>query len=246
MRFLQKFSWIGVLVCLLAAAAAWASINGSISGLVLDPSGSVIAGAAVTATETQTGVKSETVTDSKGFYNFPELPIGTYDVEISANGFKTFRKSGLVVDANAALRVDATLQVGQTTEKVIVNSDAVHVDTVSTQTGEVIEGQRIVSVPLDGRAYTDLLDLQPGVVPHAYGNQAPDTSDRAPSGNLNPGNQSINGQRESSNGFMVNGANVVEGKNNGAGVMPNWTPLKNFASSRTILTPSTGITAAAR
>ena len=174
MRFSQKFSWIGVLVCLLSAVAAWASINGSISGLVLDPSGSVIAGAVVTATETQTGVKSETVTDSKGFYNFPELPIGNYDVEITANGFKSFRKSGLVVDANAALRVDATLQVGQTTEKVVVNSDAVHVETESTQTGEVIEGRKIVSVPLNGRAYTDLLALQPGVVPSAYGNRAPE------------------------------------------------------------------------
>ena len=228
MRFSGKFSGIGVLVCLLSVVAAWASINGSISGLVTDSSGSVIVGAAVSATETQTGVKSETVTDSKGFYNFPELPIGKYDVEITANGFKSFRKSGLVVDANAALRVDATLQVGQTTEKVVVNSDAVHVDTVSTQMGEVIEGQRMVSVPLNGRAYTDLLDLQPGVVPSAYGNQAPDTSDRSPSGSLNPGNQSINGQRESSNGFMVNGANVVEGKNNGAGVLPNLDSIEEF------------------
>ena len=228
MRFSLKVSCTGILVCLLAAVVSWASINGSISGLVLDPSGSVIAGAAVTATETQTGVKSETVTDSKGFYNFPELPIGKYDVEITANGFKTFRKTGLVLDANAALRVDATLQVGQTTEKVVVNSDAVHVDTVSTQMGEVIEGQRMLSVPLDGRAYTDLLELQPGVVPRLYRNQAPDTSDRSPSGLSNPGNQSINGQRESSNGFMVNGANVIEGKNNGAGVLPNLDSIEEF------------------
>jgi len=228
MRFSRKFSWIGVLVCLFTAVVSWASINGSISGLVIDPSGSVIVGAAVTATETQTGVKSETVTDSKGFYNFPELAIGTYDIEVTTNGFKTFRKSGLVVDANAALRVDATLQVGQTTEKVIVNSDAVHVETESTQTGEVIEGRKIVSVPLNGRAYTDLLALQPGVVPAAYRNTAPDTQDRQPSGTLNPGNQSINGQRESSNGFMVNGANVVEGKNNGAAIVPNLDSIEEF------------------
>src|SRR5690242_8962528 len=228
MRFSRKFSGIGVLVCLLAAVVSWASINGSISGLVIDPSGSVIVGGAVTATETQTGVKSETVTDSKGFYNFPELAIGTYDIEITANGFKTFRKSGIVVDANSALRVDATLQVGQATEKVVVNSDAVHVETESTQTGEVIEGRKIVSVPLNGRAYTDLLALQPGVVPSAYGNTAPDTQDRQPSGTLNPGNQSINGQRESSNGFMVNGANVVEGKNNGAAIVPNLDSIEEF------------------
>ncbi|HWZ99104.1 MAG TPA: TonB-dependent receptor [Candidatus Dormibacteraeota bacterium] len=223
-----KRSWVGLVICLLAAIVAFASIHGSISGLVLDPSGSVIVGAAVTATETQTGVKSETVTDSKGFFNFPELPIGKYDLEIQADGFKSFKQTGLVVDANSALRADATLQIGQKTENVIVNSDAVHVETESTQNGEVIDSKKILSVPLNGRSYTDLLALQPGVVPSAYGNQAPDTQDRAPSGTLNPGNQSINGQRESSNGFMVNGANVVEGKNNGAAIVPNLDSIEEF------------------
>jgi len=227
MRFSLKLNCVALFLCAFAAVAL-ASINGSISGVVLDPSGSVIAGAAVTATETQTGVKSETVTDSKGFYSFPDLPIGRYNVEVRAKGFKTYLQTGLVVDANSALRVDATLVVGNNTENVIVSSDAVHVDTESTQTGEVIERRKILAVPLNGRAYTDLLDLQPGVVPSAYGNQAPDTSDRSPSGTLNPGNQSINGQRESSNGFMVNGANVVEGKNNGAGIVPNLDSIEEF------------------
>jgi len=98
----------------------------------------------------------------------------------------------------------------------------------STQNGEVIEGRKIAAVPLNGRSYTDLLALQPGVVPSAYGNQAPDTTDRPTSGNLNPGNQSVNGQRESSNGFMVNGANVMEGKNNGAAIIPNLDSIEEF------------------
>jgi hypothetical protein len=228
MRFSLKLGWMTVLLCSVAAVVCWASIHGSISGVVLDPSGSAIVGATVTVTETQTGVKSDTTTDSKGFYSFPELPIGKYDVEIEANGFKTYKQTGLAVDANSALRVDATLQIGQKTENVVVNSDAVHVDLESTQNGEVIEGKKILAVPLNGRAYTDLLALQPGVVPSAYGNQAPDTQDRAPSGTLNPGNQSINGQRESSNGFMVNGANVVEGKNNGAAIVPNLDSIEEF------------------
>src|SRR5262245_34156856 len=143
MRFSWKFNLLVVVVCSLAAIAAFASINGSISGLVLDPSGSVMVGASVTATETETGVKSQTVTDSKGFYNFPQLPIGKYDVEITAKGFKSFRQNGLVVDANSALRVDATLQVGEATETVLVDSAVVHVETESTQTGEVIEGRKI-------------------------------------------------------------------------------------------------------
>src|SRR5215813_4808376 len=227
MRFFLKSICVAVSICF-SAVLAWASINGSISGVVLDPSGSVVVGATVTATETQTAVKSETVTDSKGFYNFPTLPIGKYDIEIHANGFKTLRQTSLVLDANAALRVDATLQIGQAAEEVTVRSDAVHVDLESTQNGEVIEGHKIEAVPLNGRSYTDLLSLQPGVVPSAYKNQAPDTNDRKPSGDLNPGNQSINGQRESSNGFMVNGANVVEGKNNGAAVVPNLDSIEEF------------------
>src|SRR5262245_33161175 len=163
MRLMRR-CWYGLFTCLCTAMVAFASIHGSISGVVLDPSASAIAGATVTVTETQTGVKSETVTDSKGFYSFSELPIGKYDVEIEANGFKTYKQTGLVVDANSALRVDATLQIGQKTENIIVNSDAVHVDLESTQNGEVIEGKKILAVPLNGRAYNDLLALQPGGV----------------------------------------------------------------------------------
>jgi len=152
MRFSWKFFAAVVAFCTILAVAALASINGSISGVVADPSGAVIVGVAVTATETQTGVNAQTVTDAKGFYSFPDLPIGKYDVEVRAKGFKTYRQTGLVIDANSALRVDATLEVGNNTEQVVVNSDAVHVDLESTQNGEVIEGQKILAVPLNGRS----------------------------------------------------------------------------------------------
>ena len=157
MHFFLRRGLFVLFFCSLAVVVAFASINGSISGVVQDPGGSVIAGAAVTVTETQTGVKSQTVTDSKGFYNFPDLPIGKYDLEIQSGGFKTFRQTGVVVDANSALRVDATLQIGSKNDSVVVNSDAVHVETESTQNGEVIEGKKILAVPLNGRSYTDLL-----------------------------------------------------------------------------------------
>lgn len=92
----------------LGVALAWASITGSISGVVTDTSGAVLSGATVVATETQTGVKTSATTDAKGFYNLPALAVGVYDVEIRHTGFKTFRKTGLVIDANSALRVDTT------------------------------------------------------------------------------------------------------------------------------------------
>jgi hypothetical protein len=225
-----------IIIGLCCSYAVWASITGSISGLVTDPSGAVVVGAQVVAIETQTGIRTESTTDSKGFFDFPTLPIGKYDVEVRSPGFKTFRKTGVVIDANSAVRVDVTLQLGATTEKLEVRSDAVQVETQSTQMGEVITGTRMTTVPLNGRAYTDLLSLQPGVVPSAYGAQAPGIGDRSPSGGpassggggLNSGNQSVNGQREASNGFMVNGANVEEGKNNGTSIIPNLDAISEF------------------
>jgi len=225
-----------VLLGLMLGTAAWAGITGSISGLVTDPTGAVIAGAQVAAINIQTGVRIETVTDSKGFYSFPTLPIGTYDVEVHGTGFKTYRQTNIVIDANSVIKVDVTLQIGTTSEQVEVRSDAVAVDTQSTQMGEVITGTRMTSVPLNGRAYTDLLSLQPGVVPSAYGSQSPGLNDRSPSGapgatggaGLNSGNQSVNGQREAANGFMVNGANVEEGKNNGTSIVPNLDSISEF------------------
>ncbi|HVO60895.1 MAG TPA: carboxypeptidase-like regulatory domain-containing protein, partial [Terriglobales bacterium] len=196
-----------VLFVLLGAVVAWASITGSISGVVTDPSGAVISGATVVATNTQTGIKNTVTTDSKGFYSFPSLDVGTYNLEVSQSGFKTLTKTGLVIDANSALRADATLQLGAASEKIEVSSDAVHVETESTQMGDVITGKTMTAVPLNGRAFTDLLALQPGVSPYtASDSGTPGISDRPVDGGLNSGNQSVNGQRETANGFMVNGS----------------------------------------
>jgi hypothetical protein len=215
----------GILAILLGAFTTWASITGSISGVVKDPSGAVIPGVRVTAINTQTGIRTVVLTDSAGFYNFPALPIGAYDIEVQQSGFRNFRETGLVVNANSALRVDVNLQVGAQTQLITVSSAALHVETRSTQMGEVIGSNKITSVPLNGRSYTDLLALQPGVSPYT---NAASPSDRPVSGDLNPGNQSVNGERETSNGFMVNGANVEEGRNNGAAIIPNLDSIAEF------------------
>ncbi|HEV2418582.1 MAG TPA: carboxypeptidase regulatory-like domain-containing protein [Terriglobia bacterium] len=204
---------------LLGCGLGLAAITGSISGVIKDPSGAVIPGAEVSVVNTETGIRSVVKADAAGFYNFPALSIGTYDLEVRQTGFKSFRVTGLSINANSALRVDANLQVGEQTQVVSVSSAALHVETRSTQMGEVIGSSRITSVPLNGRSYTDLLHLQPGVSP--YVNTA-SPGDRPVSGDLqNAGNESVNGGRESANGFMVNGANVEEGRNNGAAIIPN-------------------------
>ncbi|MGC1436803.1 MAG: TonB-dependent receptor [Terriglobales bacterium] len=229
MRNRQRASLSLYLFLFLAIGITWASIAGSISGLVTDSTGAVIPGATVVATDTQTGVKTTVTTDAKGFYSLPALPVGTYDLQVSQIGFKTYTETGLVINANSALRVDATLSVGTINEKIEVRTDAVHVEAESTQMGEVITGKTMTAVPLNGRAYTDLLALQPGVSPY----NATDTGtggigDRPVDGGLNAGNQSVNGQREAANGFMVNGSNVEEGKNNGTAIIPNLDSIAEF------------------
>src|SRR6202162_2604258 len=160
-----------VVFLLFGARAALASITGSISGIVTDPSGGVLVGADIVAVNTQTNMRTAMKTDSRGFYSFPSLPIGTYDLEVSITGFRAYRQSGFVVDANSALRADVSLAIGQAAEAITVRSDVTHVETDSTQMGEVIDGARMTTVPLNGRAFTDLLSLQPGVVPASYASQ---------------------------------------------------------------------------
>ena len=151
---------------LFALTLASASITGSISGVVTDKSGAVISGATVAAINTLTGVQTTQKTDSKGFYNLPTLAVGTYNLEISQVGFKTYRQIGIVIDANSAIRVDASLAIGSISEKIEVSTEAAQVETTSTQMGEVIEGTKMTSVPLNGRSFLDLLSLQPGVSPY--------------------------------------------------------------------------------
>src|ERR1700738_5206882 len=102
----------------LGSICLWASINGSISGVVTDSSGAVVSGATVTATNVQTGVKTTLKTDSKGFYNFPALQVGNYTVDVQEQGFKTEIRTDLVIDANSAVRADFALQVGQIIDQV--------------------------------------------------------------------------------------------------------------------------------
>jgi hypothetical protein len=215
---------------LFALALASASITGSISGVVPDKSGAVISGATVVATDTQTGVQTTQKTDAKGFYNLSTLAVGTYDLEIKRVGFKIFRHPRLVIDANSALRADASLDVGSINEKIEVSTEATLVDTQTTQMGEVIEGSKMTSVPLNGRSFIDLLALQPGVSPY----KSDDTTSgvgadpTTVSGDQSNGTQSVNGGRLGSNGFMVNGADAQEGVHNGAAIIPNLDSIYEF------------------
>src|SRR5208282_1283242 len=141
-----------------------------------------------------------------------------------------------VLDVNSALVVDVALQVGQTTEKIEVSSSALHVDTANTQMGEVIEGKEMTDVPLVTRSYTDLLALQPGVVPNSSGLNggiggtftSAGFSPPLVSGSENAGALSVNGMREAANGFILNGIIVQETGFSGAGAIPNLDSIAEF------------------
>jgi len=201
-----------LIVSLLSAAAAWASVGGSISGTVKDPGGRVIPNASVTARESSTGLLYQTHSDNKGLYIFPVLPVGHYELQVEAPGFSGYQRTDVVLDTNAALTLDAVLKVGGVAQTVSVVDNALHVETTSTQLGQVITGRQMTAVPLDGRSYTDLLSLQPGVAPQTTitSTTVQDVGATVlnPSGTLNPGTISVNGQREFANYFSVNGADV--------------------------------------
>ena len=199
---------------LLSAAAAWASVGGSIAGTVKDPAGRVIPNANVTVRESSTGLAYQTRSDSKGLYIFPVLPVGHYELQVQAPGFSVYQRTDVVLDTNAALTLDAALEVGGVAQTVSVVDNSLHVETTSTQLGQVITGRQMTAVPLDGRSYTDLLSLQPGVAPQTSitSTTVQDVGATVlnPSGTLNPGTISVNGQREFANYFSVNGADVEE------------------------------------
>jgi hypothetical protein len=214
------------------SSALWASDGGSLLGTVTDPNGAAVPGASVAATETATGVKQIIATDGRGFYAFQSLPVGRYDVEVRASGFKPVRRTGVVIDVNSKVLVDASLAIGERTDRVTVSEAAAQVETVDTQRGEVITGRQMTAVPLISRSFTDLLALQSGVVPVTAVTsdtvQDVGASALAPSGDLNPGTISINGQREFANSFVLNGSDVEEDVNMGAAIVPNLDSIAEF------------------
>ena len=220
-------------IAILGPALTWAAaVGGSISGTVKDATGAVITGATVAATSLETGNRRTARTDDRGTYAFPLLPVGHYDLDFSHEGFQPYRRLGIALDTDGAVVVDAALQPGQRRDSITVAGDGIRPETVSSQMGEVITASQMTAVPLDGRSYTDLLALQPGVVPEtsitASSVQDVGASALFPSGDLNSGTISINGQREFANGFMVNGSDVEEDVNMGAAIIPDLDSIAEF------------------
>ncbi|HEX4002542.1 MAG TPA: TonB-dependent receptor [Candidatus Acidoferrales bacterium] len=232
----KRASCLGFILLLLSFSVRAAG-TGSLSGTLKDPSGAVIPGATLALVNTALKSQLTATSDAQGFYSFPAVPAGHYDLTIQARGFTTQKKTDLTIDTDAALKVDAVMELGERSETVTVVSTAAtteaQVDTVSTHLGELVTGSQMTALPLNGRSYTDLLPIQPGVIPVTTLQpnsviMAGVTGTISPSGDLNPGNLSIDGQRESSNGFMVNGVDVQEHMNGGSSIVPNLDSIDEF------------------
>src|SRR5882762_9713682 len=216
-----------VLLTLSSSNTLRADVTGSILGVVHDRTQAVVAGTLIVATNVQTNFKQETVSAADGSYQILALPAGNYKVTATASGFQQFITTDIDLKVNDQLRVDVMLEVGSMQQEVSVSANAVQVQTESTQLGDVIESKKMLSLPLNGSSYLDLLGLQAGVVPVTSGTMQ---QDRSVSGGYSPnaGNLSVNGQRETANAFLVNGGDVSEGRNLGAGLVPNLDSVEEF------------------
>ncbi|HTR39007.1 MAG TPA: carboxypeptidase regulatory-like domain-containing protein [Bryobacteraceae bacterium] len=149
----------------LSCAALFAQATSQIQGTVHDESGSAVPGAEVRAIQTATGVQRTATTSTEGGYVLPNLPIGPYRLEVSKAGFTTFVQTGITLQVATNPTIDVQLKVGAVTEQVQVAANAALVDTEATSVGSVIENQRIVELPLNGRNPVELIQLAGAAVP---------------------------------------------------------------------------------
>jgi len=195
-----------VIVTLFICFDGSAQTTGSVVGKVTDPSGAVVPGVAIKATNQSTSFSREATTDTSGEYLISLLPVGRYTITAQKQGFEPFTLSDVVVNVNENLRVDVPLSLGRAPQSISVNTSLVEVETRSATLGKVIDEAKIVDLPLNARNFLNLAVLQPGVVPAMSlgSNNTPEFP-----GGEKAGFQ-VNGLRLQSNNFLLDGADNNE------------------------------------
>src|SRR5215469_6070480 len=195
-----------LVVLLVAALASAQTFRGSILGTVTDTSGAVVSGANVKVHNTATGLERTTTTSAEGNYVISELPIGNYTLTITQTGFDTSVTSNVTVDVATERRVDITLKPGQISNTVEVSGEVLaQIDTTTNVLGGTLTAQAIANIPVNGRDYTKLIYLNPGVA------GSPDQISDSP-GSF--GTFSMNGSRGRSNNFLLDGTDMNDGFRN--------------------------------
>src|ERR1700734_850060 len=198
---------LSVLFILLAAASLPAqTFRGTILGTVTDPSGAVLPGVKVTVKNLGTGLERTTETSADGSYSLPELPIGTYNVTVTLTGFQTFVATNVTVDVATERRIDAAMKTGQVSSQVTVSADTLPlIETTTNDLGGVLTQETVKDLPVNGRDYTKLIYLNPGV------SGSPDQISDSP-GSF--GEFSMNGARGRSNNYLLDGTDINDGYRN--------------------------------
>jgi hypothetical protein len=207
-----------LLAFLLAPVLHAQSHRGSIRGRVEDPSGAVIAGAAVTVVNEATGEARTTASGGEGAFVVAELEPGLWRVEVSTPGHKTYVEQ-LTLEVNQERRVDVRLQIGALADRVEVVAPLVDLRRGTPSMGTIVGNRQILDMPLDGRNFLELTLLAPGAVPAAQGSAGSVRGDFA---------LSVNGGREDFNNFLLDGGDNVDPKLNTAGVRPPIDAIQEF------------------
>ncbi len=236
--FPQPFRRITLLLLLLACTLSpqfvAAQTGGRIAGAVKDATGALIPNSQVILVNPANGVKQNAVTGNDGVFTFAAVPLGQYELDVTADGFSSYRQTtNLKIDVNTALTIDVVLQVADASQVINVIENTAEVHTTDTQIGQTIESKQVVDIPLNGRSYTDLLAVQAGVSPVTTSGAGNSSSGGGfgtvpAAGEANTGQFSINGQRESDNAFYLNGVSVEETIGQQAGIIPNLDSIAEF------------------
>jgi len=201
---MRKAGLLGAVLALwgMASTLGAQSATGQITGTVKDATGAVVPGATVTVTSELTGSKREATTGRDGNFVIPLLPVSTYSVTASLQGFRPAKRTGVRLNVDQVVRVDLDLQTGELTEAIEVQANTVALDSETASVGQVITEKQITDLPLNGRNFISLLFLGAGAV-EAEGEQG---SMRQGAGNA----ISIMGSRPTSNNFMIDGTSNVD------------------------------------
>ena len=196
---------IGVVLCLPSVARAQAVNNAQIHGVVQDPSGAVVPGAKITAKQADTGRLQTATSGTDGAYLLPGLPVGAYSLEVAAPTFKKYLQTGIVLEVGQNVEINVPLTIGDVTQEVHVASDAAMVETQDTSISNVVDQERIVDLPLNGRQVTDLI-LQSGGAA-----QPPNSASRDVTSHdyVNSVAISVSGGQINGNNYILDGLSLI-------------------------------------
>ena len=195
--------------------------TGEVSGVVRDASGAVLPGATVTARHVDSGLNVERVTDDAGRFFLPALRTGRWNLTASLSGFAPATREGIVLELGRSLSVDFHLAVGTVTESVTVSVDPTLLQTTSAEISDVIENQRVLQIPLNGRNFLSLAQLTAAVVLPPGGTRGDALQQAGPLPN-------VGGQRSGHNIYLLDGAKVTDELFNNLVINPSVDSIQEF------------------